>query len=58
MPPRSEAQRRFMHAAAKDPKVAKRMGIKRGVAKEFASADPGGKLPERASRGERWYGKK
>lgn len=57
MPAMSESQRRLMFAAAKDPKVAKRVGIKRSVAKEFAGADRGGKLPEKKSRGERWYGK-
>jgi len=57
MPAVSEAQRRLMFAAANNPKVAKKVGIKRSVAKEFASADRGGKLPERKSRAERWYGK-
>jgi hypothetical protein len=57
MPPVSEAQRRFMHAAANDPKVAKNAGIKRSVAKEFVGSDKPGKLPERKSRKERWYGK-
>lgn len=46
MPPVSEAQRRLMHAAANDPKVAKEAGIKQSVAKEFANADQPGKLPE------------
>ncbi len=49
MPPVSEAQRRFMHAAANDPKFAKKAGIKQSVAKEFANADKPGKLPERKS---------
>lgn len=57
MPPVSEAQRRLMQAAAHDPKVAKKTGVKQSVAKEFAAADKGGKLPEKKkSRGERWYG--
>lgn len=47
-----------MFAAASDPKVAKKLGIKRSVAKEFASSDKGGKLPEKVSWGEKWYGKK
>lgn len=55
MPPVSEAQRRLMHAAANSAKVAKRTGVKRSVAKEFAAADKPGKLPERKKR--RWYDK-
>ncbi len=47
MPPVSEAQRRLMHAAANDPAVAKRTGVARSVAKEFAAADKPGKLPAR-----------
>lgn len=65
MPPVSEKQRRFMQAAAHDPAFAKKAGIKRSVAKEFADADPGGKLPTKVkdgkpvkSRSEKWYGKK
>lgn len=60
MPPVSEKQRRFMQAAAHDKSFAKKAGIKQSVAKEFAAADPGGKLPEQAkkSRSEKWYGKK
>ncbi len=58
MPPVSEKQRRFMWAARKDPKVAKREGVSQAVAKEFTDADKGGKLPEKAkSRSDRWYGK-
>lgn len=53
MPPVSEAQRRFMHAAANDPATAKRAGIKQSVAKEFAAADKPGKLPARKSDEER-----
>ena len=42
MPPVSEKQRRFMHAHAKDKgKLGK-------VAREYVSADRGGKLPEKA----------
>lgn len=59
MPMQSEAQRRMMHAAANDPKVAKKLKISRKVATKFAKHDQGGKLPEKAgSRAERWYGKK
>lgn len=57
MPPVSQAQRRWAFAN-KDKKT------KEGrAAKEFADADPGGKLPEKSpakpdkNRGERWYGK-
>lgn len=57
MPPVSEAQRKLMHAAANNPKVAKKAGIKRSVAKEFAASDKPGKLPEKKPRKERWYGK-
>jgi len=58
MPPVSEAQRRLMHAAANSPAVAKKTGVSRKVAKEFSTADKGGKLPEKKTRAERWYGKK
>lgn len=47
-----------MHAAANDPKVAKKAGVKRSVAKEFAASDKSGKLPEKKLRKERWYDKK
>lgn len=53
MPPVSEAQRRFMHAAAKDAGVAKTAGIKQSAAKEFADSDKPGKLPERRSDADR-----
>lgn len=56
MPMQSEAQRRMMHAAANDPKVAKKLKISRKVAKRFAKDDQGGKLPEKAAdRGKKWY---
>lgn len=58
MPLVSESQRRLMHAAANDPKVAKKAGIKRSVAKEFAASDKPGKLPEKKPRKDRWYDKK
>lgn len=51
MPPKSEAQRRLMHAAASDPAVAKKTGVPQAVAKEFAAADPGGKLPRKVKTG-------
>lgn len=39
MPSTSDKQRRFMAAAANNPKFAKKAGIKQSVAKEFHSAD-------------------
>lgn len=50
MPPVSEAQRRLMHAAAKDPKVARKTGVPTSVAKEFAKADKPGKLPAKSPK--------
>lgn len=50
MPMKSKAQNRLMHAAAKDPKVAKKTGVKRSVAKKFVSESHGQKvkkLPEK-----------
>jgi len=44
MPPRSQAQRRAMYAAASGQSM---LGIPQGVGQEYAAADPGGKLPER-----------
>ena len=44
MPPRSEAQRRAMQAAAAGHST---LGIPTKVGKEFAASDPGGKLPKR-----------
>lgn len=59
MPAVSQAQRRWAFAN-KDKKTAEGR-----VAKEFADADPGGKLPAKVkdgkpikSRSEKWYGKK
>lgn len=59
MPPVSEAQRRWAFAN-KD-----KGGEEGAAAKEFAEADPGGKLPAEVkngkpvkSRSEKWYGKK
>lgn len=60
MPAKSEAQRRLMFAAAS--KKGGAGGVPQSVGKEFASADRGGKLPQKVSakksRSERWYGKK
>ena len=46
MPPKSEAQRRAMRAAASGNST---LGIPASVGKEFDAADKGGKLPKRAS---------
>lgn len=45
MPPVSEAQRRAMEAAASGKST---LGIPKSVGKEYAAADPGGKLPKKA----------
>lgn len=53
MPSRSKAQRRTMQAAAHNPAFAKKAGIPREVAKEFAKQDRkhGGKgLPARKGK--------
>ncbi|MES0386037.1 MAG: hypothetical protein ABUJ98_15820 [Hyphomicrobium sp.] len=47
MPPRSEAQRKAMRAAAAGKST---MGIPKRVGKEFSKADKGGKLPRKAKR--------
>lgn len=44
MPAVSQAQRRLMYAAA--GKKGGVGGVSQAVGKEFAAADPGGKLPE------------
>lgn len=44
MPPRSEAQRRAMRAAASGKST---IGIPNKVGKEFSAADKGGKLPKK-----------
>ena len=46
MPSTSDKQRRFMAAAAHDPKFAQRVGIPQSVAREFNQADKGKKLAE------------
>ena len=59
MPMRSEAQRRLMYAAASKKGGAD--GVSQKVAKEFTSADQGGKLPERKTMSrepKRWTPKK
>lgn len=51
MPAKSKAQYKFMQAAAHNPAVAKRAGIKQSVAKEFVkSTKSPGKLPARAKK--------
>lgn len=47
MPPKSEAQRRAMYAAAEGKST---LGISKSVGKEFVNADKGGKLPEKAKK--------
>lgn len=47
MPPKSEAQRRAMAAAAHGKST---RGIPKKVGREFIDADPGGKLPKRKRR--------
>jgi hypothetical protein len=54
MPPVSEAQRRLMQAAAHTKGGVG--GVSQSVGKEFASADPGGKLPAKKTPAERMYG--
>ena len=44
MPPKSEAQRRAMFAAASGKST---LGIPKSVGKDFVKADKGGKLPPR-----------
>jgi hypothetical protein len=48
MPPVSQKQRAAMWAAASGKST---LGIPRKVGKEFAAADPGGKLPARVRTG-------
>jgi len=47
MPPRSEAQRRAMYAAASGKST---LGIPKSVGREFTQADKGGKLPKKVKR--------
>ena len=44
MPSKSQKQNRFMHAAAKNPTMAKRLGVPQKVAKEYVKADAGRKI--------------
>ena len=53
MPPVSEAQRRLMWAASQ--KKGGVGGVSQAVGKEFASADPGGKLPAKKKRKSKMY---
>lgn len=46
-PPKSESQRKAMHAAAAGKST---LGIPKKVGKEFAAADKGGKLPAKAPK--------
>ena len=50
MPPKSEAQRRAMRAAAAGNS---KIGIPKKVGREYSKADKGGKLPNRRSAGKR-----
>jgi uncharacterized membrane protein len=48
MPFASKAQARFMYAAAKDPKMAKKLGVPQKVAKEYVKESKSmKKLPEK-----------
>lgn len=47
MPPKSEAQRRAMQAAAHGNST---IGIPKSVGKEFVAADKGGKLPKKKKK--------
>ncbi len=47
MPPKTERQRRAMHAAASGKG---NIGIPRKVAREFVKKDKGGKLPARSRK--------
>lgn len=50
MPSTSAKQRRFMAAAAHDPKFAKKAGISQTVAKEFNRADVAAKRRDSIAR--------
>ena len=47
MPSKTAKQKRFMAAAANNPKFAKRAGIKQSVAKEFHTADKAKRKPRK-----------
>jgi hypothetical protein len=50
MPPRSQAQRAAMGAAASGHST---LGIPKKVGKEFIATDKGGKLPKKVKKGKR-----
>ena len=50
MPPKSEAQRKAMRAAAAGKS---NIGIPKKVGREFSAADRGGKLPKRVKKRKR-----
>jgi len=53
MPPVSQQQRKLMHGIA-EGSIKPRKGLpSKAVAKEFSSADPGGKLPKRKKDGKK-----
>lgn len=56
MPFKSEAQRRLMYAAAAEKGGVG--GVSQKDAKKMVADDPGGKLPEKKSKGSVLYGKK
>ena len=47
MPPKSQAQRRAMRAAAAGKST---LGIPRKVGREYSKSDPGGKLPKKVKK--------
>ena len=55
MPSKTQKQARFMAAAAHNPKFAKKVGIKRSVAKEFNKADTGTKRLSKAMKNRKKY---
>jgi hypothetical protein len=54
MPPKSQAQRGAMFAAAKGEST---LGIPAKVGKEFAKSDKGGKLPKKVGKKKKPFGK-
>lgn len=55
MPPVSQKQRKAMYSAAAGKS---KIGIPKSVGKEFTDSDKPGKLPEKASKAAKRYGKK
>ena len=47
MPPKSEAQRKAMRAAAAGKST---LGIPKKVGREYSKTDPGGKLPKKVKK--------